>query len=93
MHTDEQLLAFNNFVAGRVVVAWELHASAPGHDQDELFLQFSDGRVLRVSAEHRTHGAALRLEPWSRMPIGRPVRDIPREELLRRGRGQSGAMS
>jgi hypothetical protein len=79
MHTDEALLVFNNFVAGRRIAYWELHVSAPGHDQDELFLQFTDGQVLRIMAEHRTDGAALRLEPHSRLPIGRAVRNLPQE--------------
>jgi hypothetical protein len=83
MHSDEELLTFNNAVAYKLVTFWELHQSAPGHDQDELFLEYNDGTVLRVVAEHRTVGAALKLEPHSRLPRGRPIRNIPVEENRR----------
>jgi hypothetical protein len=80
MHTDEQLLAFNNAVAHRgAVIWWEMHHSAPGHDQDELFLQFTDGSVVRISAEHREHGAALKVEPARCLPAGRLTRNLPEE--------------
>jgi hypothetical protein len=81
MHTNKELLTFNNAITRGTVAWWELHSGAPGHDQDELFLQFMDGSVVKISAEHRTHGAALKLEPHSRLPVGRPVQDIPREAI------------
>lgn len=79
MHTDDQLLAFNNQIAGKAVKWWEVHSSAMGHDQDELFLQLSDGSVVRIFAEPRQFGAALRIEAHARLPIGRPVRNLPEE--------------
>lgn len=79
VHTDQELLTFNNQVAHARIRWWELHQSAPGHDQDELFLQFDNGSVVRIVAEHRDVGATLKLEAHSRMPIGRPVRNLPAE--------------
>lgn len=79
MQTDQDLLRFNNQIAHKKVISWEMYQSAPGHDQDELFLQLADGSVIRIVAEHREVGAALKLEPYSRLPVGRPVRNLPRE--------------
>lgn len=79
MQSDQELLVFNNQIAHKSVRHWELHQSAPGHDNDELFLQLGDGSVVRIVAEHREFGAALKLEPHSRLPAGRPVRDLPTE--------------
>jgi len=81
MHNDQDLLRFNNAIAHKVVRHWELHPSQPGHDQDELFLQLGDGTVIRIFAEHREYGAALCLEPFSRLPIGKEYRDIPQEAI------------
>lgn len=79
MHTDHELLVFNNQVAHKSIIWWEVHQSAPGHDQDELFLQFVDGTVLRIVAEHREVGAALKLETHARLPAGRAIRNLPVE--------------
>ena len=85
MQTDHELLTFNNQVASQRVANWELHQSAPGHDQDELFLQFGDGTVVRIVAEHREVGAALKLEAYARLPVGRPIRNLPEEYNRRAG--------
>ncbi len=63
MQSNEGLKIFNDTIANKKLIWWELHNSKPGHDRDELYLQFEDGSSVCISAEHRPIGAALNLSP------------------------------
>jgi len=74
MQSDLQLKPFNDAIANKKLVWWEIHNSKPGHDRDSLYLQFEDGQVVCIQAEQRPIGAALSLS-ISALP-GKPVKNI-----------------
>jgi len=59
MQNENELKVFNDAIANKKLTWWEIHNSQPGHDRDELYLQFEDGSVVSITAERREVGCAL----------------------------------
>jgi hypothetical protein len=76
-NSDAQLRTFNMAIANRALRWWEVQTSEPGNDRDVLYMRF-DGfapgdlrppvTFVRITAEHREHGAALSLEVVDSIP-------------------------
>ena len=87
MQTEQELTVFNDAIANKKLVWWELHNSQPGHDRDILYLHFEDGHVVSIHAEKRDVGAGLVLTR-SELP-GKAVKNIsltPEQEVKPNGR-------